>query len=146
MGKQNIFIKIDKLWGTIFVIILFYKRIYPFYSFTLITIWKTTITFSWFWRSIEDHKWLIPKWTHWMTKIACVDDEDVFFIFKVNRGPRVAYSQKTLLKGEEHVCRSSIISWTCRGILWSFISYVESFLSTPKVDSLKEVTLIYKWN
>ena len=36
--KLNFFIKIDKLWGTIFVVIFFYKRIYPSNSFTLITI------------------------------------------------------------------------------------------------------------
>lgn len=52
-----------------------------------------------------------------MTKIVCVDDEDVFFILKVNRGPRVAYSQMTMSKGEEQVCSSSTISQTSREIL-----------------------------
>ena len=41
--------------------------------------------------------------------IACVNDEDVFFVFKVNRGLRVAYSRMTLLKGEEHACSFSMI-------------------------------------
>ena len=36
--KLIFFIKIDKLWGTIFLVIFFYKRIYPYNFFTLITI------------------------------------------------------------------------------------------------------------
>ena len=71
--ETKYFIKINKLWGTIFVVIFFYKRIYLSDYFTLITIWKTTMkTFSWFQRSIEDHKWLVPEWIHWTTKIMYV--------------------------------------------------------------------------
>ena len=31
------------------------------------------------------------------------DDDDVFFISKIDRGPQVTYSWMTLLNGEEHV-------------------------------------------
>ena len=105
--KQFFFIKIDKLWGTIFVVILFYQKIFPSYSFTLIVIWKMMIKiFSWFQRSIEGYRWLVPKWTHWLTKIVCVDDKDVFFVYKVNQMLRVTYSRMNLLKDEKHVCSS----------------------------------------
>ena len=44
--RTKYFIKIGKLWGIIFVVIFFYKRICPFDSFTLITFWETTKIFS----------------------------------------------------------------------------------------------------
>ena len=47
------------------------KEYFPSDSFALITLWKTTMTFSWFQRSIEGHKWLIPEWPCWMAKNAC---------------------------------------------------------------------------
>ena len=50
------------------------------------------------------------------------DNEIVLLILNVNRGPRVTYSWMTLSKGEEHVCCSFAISWTCKEILWSFKS------------------------
>ena len=46
-----------------------------------------------------------------------VDDESVFLILKVNRGPKVTYSQMTLSKDEEHMCNSSTSSQTCKEIL-----------------------------
>ena len=57
--------------GTISKIILFPKEYFPSDSFALITLWKTTMMFSWFWRSIEGHKWVIPEWPCWMAKNAC---------------------------------------------------------------------------
>ena len=38
-----------------------------------------------------------------MAMIACVDDEDDFFVLQVSRGPRVTYSRMTLLK-DENMC------------------------------------------
>ena len=81
-----------------------------------------------------------------------VDDKSIFFVLKVNRGPRVAYSRMILLKGKEHVCSSSAISRTCRKIFVKFFLLCEtSFLvwsrfADPKSPSLKEVTIIYRWN
>ena len=57
--------------GTISKIIFFPKEYFPSDSFALITLWKTTMMFSWFWKSIEGHKWHIPEWPCWMTKNAC---------------------------------------------------------------------------
>ena len=49
IGENNVnnffFIKIDKSRGTIFVVILFYKRIYHSDFFTSVIIWKTTMMF-----------------------------------------------------------------------------------------------------
>lgn len=58
-------------------IILFLKEYFPSNSFTLITLWKMTMTFFLFRRSIEGHKWFIPEWP-WMTKNVCSSS---FFFF-----------------------------------------------------------------
>lgn len=59
-------------------IIFFLKEYFPSNSFTLITLWKMTMTFFWFRRSIEGHKWFIPEWPYWMTKNVCSSS---FFFF-----------------------------------------------------------------
>ena len=114
------------------MVILFYKRIFLSNSFTFITIWKQTMkVLSWFWRSIKGYKWIIPEWTFWVTKIMCVGNEDVFFVLKVNRMPKMTYFQMTLSKDEEYMCSTFMISWTCRDIydfsyLWR--DFVKHFL------------------
>ena len=55
-----------------YIYILSNKKYFPSDSFALIALWKTTMTFSWFQRSIEGHKWLIPEWPCWMTKNECI--------------------------------------------------------------------------
>ena len=149
--RTKYFIKIGKLWGIIFVVIYFYTIIYHSNSFTLMTIWKTTMTFFLFRKSIEGDKWFITEWTHWMTKIVCVDDEDVLFVFKANQGPRVTYSQMTLLK-TKNMC-VVLLQFLGLEILWSLFFFVRLYLlcglffvNPPKVSSLKEVILIYRWN
>ena len=64
-------------------IILFLKEYFPSNSFTLITLWKMTMTFFWFRKSIEGHKWFIPQWPYWMTKKVC--SSSFFFFFPIYR-------------------------------------------------------------
>ena len=66
------------------------------------------------------------------------NDENVFLISEINRGPQVACSRMNSLNNEDHVCSSSMISWTCKDILWSLFFFmepcfhVESFFSILK--------------
>ena len=64
-------LKLKILWVQSQKIIFFPKEYFLFDSFALITLWKTTMTLSWFRISIEDEKWLILEWTRWMAKNAC---------------------------------------------------------------------------
>ena len=60
--ETNFFIKINNCRDTIFVVILFYKRFFPFDSFTLITIRKTMMkTFFFYFEDQQGHKWLVLK-------------------------------------------------------------------------------------
>ena len=75
---NKIFIKIENIVGIISNIIFFTKEYFPFDSFALTTTWRMTMMFSWFRRSIEDHKWLILEWTRWMVKNVCSSSFSVY--------------------------------------------------------------------
>ena len=72
-------LKLKYIVGTISNLIFFTKEYFPSDSFSLTTTWRTTMTFSWFWRSIKDHKWLILEWTRWMVKNACSNSLIVYW-------------------------------------------------------------------
>ena len=66
--------------STISNIIFFIKKYFISDSFALTTTWRTTMTFSWFRKSIEGHKWFIPEWTRWMMKNTCCSFFSVYQI------------------------------------------------------------------
>ena len=69
------FIKFKNITGTIskkIIIFFLIKNIFLLIFFALIVLWKTTVTFFLFQRSIEGHKWLIPELSCWMTNNECI--------------------------------------------------------------------------
>ena len=84
-GKNNankIFIEIKNIGVQSKKKIFFTKEYFSSDSFALAITWRTTMTFSWFRRSIEGYKWLILEWTRWMTKNACSSSFAIYWTCK----------------------------------------------------------------
>ena len=69
--RTKYLLKLKNIVGTVSNIIFFTKEYFPSDSFALTSTWRTSMTFSWFRRSIKGHNYLIPEWTRWMAKNSC---------------------------------------------------------------------------
>ena len=123
-----------KFVGTILNIIFFIKEYFSSDSFTLTITWRTTMTFSWFRRSIEGHKWLTLEWTHWMAKNSC---NSSFVVYR---------TCKEIWWGFFFCCEASFSVWSRFWIFFSRFSFLDFFYFwIPPSLLLKENTSIYRW-